>query len=118
MKKVLLLLALLFVCFVSYSQKMDKKFLEGKWETEFHLVEFKTINKKKLKITIILKETNEALEVVSYKFNNNNLYIETYYKPNDWKAVGELVIIDENTLADNVISEIPGILIYKRKLNN
>lgn len=118
MKKLVLLLTMFFICFSLSAQELNEKFLQGIWETEFHLVEFKTINKKKLKITIILKETNEVLEVVSYKFNNNNLYIETYYKPNDWKAVGELVIIDENTLADNVISEIPGILIYKRKLTN
>ena len=54
MKKVLLLLVLLFVSFVSYSQKMDKKFLEGKWETEFHLVEFKTVNNMSNGLRIIV----------------------------------------------------------------
>jgi len=118
MKKVLLLLALLFVCFVSYSQKMDKKFLEGKWETEFHLVEFKTVNKKELKITMLLKETNDPISVVGYQIDKNNLYMETYYEPNDWEAIGKLVIIDENTMAESVVSDAPGILIYKRKKIN
>jgi len=117
MKKAVLLLAL-FLGFTASAQKMNKKFLEGTWETEFHTVEFKTVNKKELKITIILKETNEAVDVLSYQFNKNNLYIETYYEPNDWKAIGKLVIIDENTLAEDIVSEVPGILIYKRKLNN
>lgn len=117
MKKLVLLLAL-FLSFTVSAQKMNKKFLEGTWETEFHTIEFKTVNKKELKITMILKETNEAIDVLSYQFNEGNLYIETYYKPNDWKAIGKFVIIDENTLADDVVSEAPGILIYKRKLKN
>ena len=117
MKKLVLLLAL-FLCFTASAQKMNKKFLEGTWETEFHTVEFKTVNKKELKITIILKETNEPIKVLSYQFNKNNLYMETYYESNDWKAIGKLVIIDKDTMAEDIVSGMPGILIYKRKLNN
>lgn len=117
MKKVLLLLVFL-ICFSLNAQKMDKKFLEGKWETEFHLVEFKTINKKELKITILLKETNDPISIVGYQIDKNNLYMETYYEPNDWEAIGKLVIIDENTMAESVVSGAPGVLIYKRKKIN
>jgi len=118
MKKLVLLLALLFVCFVSYSQKMDKVFLEGKWETKYHFVEFKSVSKNNLKITVLLKKTNTLIDVTGYQFNKNNLYMETYYQPNDWAAIGKLVIVDENTMAESVISDAPNILIYKRKLNN
>ena len=115
MRKVLLLLVFMFTCFISNAQKMNRSFLEGKWETEFHDVEFKTVNKKELKITIILKETGEHIEVLSYKIHDNALYTETYYKANDWKAIGKMIIMDNNTMAENVFSDVPGILVYKRK---
>jgi hypothetical protein len=118
MKKVLLFLALLFVCFVSYSQKINKKFLEGTWETEFHVVEFKTINKEEFKITIVIKENNKQIDVISYKFHGDALYMETYYKENDWKAIGKMIVMDENTLVENVVSPATDLLIYKRKKIN
>jgi hypothetical protein len=97
---------------------MDKKFLEGKWETEFHDVEFSIINKKELKITILLKENGEPIDVVSYQFYKNNLYVETYYSTNDWKAIGKFIIVDNNTMVVDCVSDAPGLLTYKRKINN
>jgi hypothetical protein len=118
MRKVLLLLALFLACFISYGQKMSNKFLEGTWETEFHTAEFKVVNKKELKIIITLKSTNELIEVLSYKMHDNNLYMETYYEPNDWKAIGKMVIMDNDTIVEDVVSENANLLIYKRKLTN
>lgn len=115
MKRLVLLLALFFVCLSSNAQKITKEFLEGKWETEFHLVEFKTINKKEFKITILIKENNKQIDVISYKFHGDALYIETYYKENDWKAIGKMIVMDENTLVENVVSPASDLLIYKRK---
>lgn len=100
------------------AQKLTPKFLEGSWETEFHNVEFKGQTKKEFTITVTLKETGEKIDVISYTFNKNNLYIETYYEANDWKAIGKVVLVDENTMVEDVVSEYPGILIYKRKLKN
>jgi hypothetical protein len=117
MKKLVLLLALFFSFTVS-AQQMNKEFLEGTWETKYHFVEFKSVSKNNLKITVLLKETNTLIDVTGYQFNKNNLYMETYYQPNDWAAIGKLVIVDENTMAESVISDAPNILIYKRKLNN
>ncbi len=100
------------------AQKLTPKFLEGNWETEFHDVEFKGQTKKDFTITITLKETGEKVNIVNYGFDKNNLYIETYYEPNDWKAIGKVVLVDENTMVEDVVSEYPGILIYKRKQKN
>ena len=58
MKRLVLLLALFIFSFTN-AQKMDKDFLEGTWETEFHIVEFKKINKKELRITILLKDSKK-----------------------------------------------------------
>lgn len=117
MKKVLLFLALFFVCFISYGQKISKKFLEGTWETEFHIVNFKSISNNEFKITITIKENNKRIDVVNYKFHDDALYIETYYVENDWKAIGKIIVMDNNTLVENVVSPSSNLLIYKRKTN-
>jgi hypothetical protein len=116
MKKILLVI-LLMVGFLGSAQKMSKEFLQGTWETDFHLVEFNKINKKDFKITILLKETNQPIQVLKYAIDRKNLYMETYYEPNDWKSIGKLVIIDDNTMVEDVISDAPGLLIYKRVQN-
>lgn len=100
------------------AQKLTPKFLEGSWETEFHDVEFKGQTKKDFTITITLKETGEKINILNYTFNKNNLYIETYYEQNDWKAIGKVILVDENTMVEDVVSDYPGILIYKRKQKN
>lgn len=97
------------------AQKLTPKFLEGSWETEFHNVEFKGDNKKDFTISMTLKETGEKVDIVRYVFDKNNLYIETYYLPNNWKSIGKLIVIDENAMVEDVISDYPGLLIYKRK---
>lgn len=118
MKNVLLMIVLFFTYSFANAQKMSNKFLEGKWETEFHEVEFQTINKKELKITIQLKETKDVIDVLAYKIQDNVLYMETYYANNDWKAIGKMVIMDNNTMVEDVVSDAPDLLVYKRKLTN
>jgi hypothetical protein len=118
MKNLLLTLVLLLAFSFVNAQKLTPKFLEGNWETEFHNVEFKIVNKKELKITIILKEINEPIDVLSYKIHEGALYMETYYAPNNWAAVGKVVFLNNDTMVEDVVSKHPGTLIYKRKLNN
>jgi hypothetical protein len=116
MKKLLLIIVAFLAIVQANAQKITPKFLEGNWETEFHNVEFKIVNKKELKITIILKEINEPIDVLSYKIHKGALYMETYYAPNDWKAVGKLIFMNDNTMVEDVVSDYSGMLIYKRKL--
>lgn len=116
MKNLLLIIVVFLVSTQVNAQKLTPKFLEGIWETEFHNVEFKVVDKKELKITIILKENNELIDVLSYKIHDEALYMETYYKPNDWKAIGKMIVMDENTLVENVVSPTSDLLMYKRKL--
>lgn len=112
----LLLVIVAFLASVQVNaQKLTPKFLEGSWETEFHNVEFKGKTKKDFTITITLKETEEKVDVVNYVFNGNNLYIETCYKVTNFKAVGKIIIIDKDTMVEDVVSEHSGLLIYKRK---
>lgn len=100
------------------AQKLTPKFLEGVWETEFHTVEFKGKNKKDFSIKISIKETGEQVDVISYQFHRNNIYIKTYYSPNNWEAIGKIIVIDEDTMVEDVVSESSGLLTYKRKPTN
>lgn len=118
MKNLLLTLVLLSAFSFVNAQKLTPKFLEGNWETEFHNVEFKGDNKKDFKISITLKETGEKIDVLNYVFDDNNLYMETRYEPTNFKAIGKIIIMNENTMVADVSSKYSGLLIYKRKLNN
>jgi len=118
MKNLLLTIAFTLGCLQINAQKMSANFLQGTWETEFHIVEFKGDNKKDFTVKITIKETNEELKLVSYQFNKNNLYLETYYEPRDFKAIGKIIIVDNDTMVEDVVSEYSGLLIYKRKTTN
>ena len=113
MKK-LLLVVLLMVGFLGTAQKMSPKFLKGTWETEFHTVEFKGENKKDFSITVTYTDTGEDVEVIGWAFEKGKLYIETIYRPTEFKAIGKIVIMDENTMVEDVASDYPGVLIYRR----
>lgn len=115
MKNLLLAIVAVLASVQVNAQKLTPKFLEGSWETEFHNVEFKGKTEKNFTMTITLKETGEKIDVLNYVFDENKLYTETYYKPNDWKAIGKIVIMDKNTMVADIYSEQPGLLIYKRK---
>jgi len=116
MKKLLLLVAIIFMCLQVEAQRITPKFLEGTWETEFHLVEFEGNDKQNFNVIIKLVETGENVEVINWRFENKKLYMKTYYQPNDWTSFGKMVIVDENTMVEDVDSDYPGLLIYKRKL--
>ena len=118
MKNLLLIIALFFAISFANAQKLTPKFLKGTWETEFHNVEFKGENKKDFSITITCKDDGTPIEVIGWGFEGGKLYIETYYLPTNWQAIGKIVVLDENTMVEDVASDHPGILIYKRKLNN
>lgn len=118
MKRLVLLFVFLLGCLQAEAQKLTPKFLEGTWETEFHIVKFEGETKKDFNIKVVTKETGEEIKVLRYVFNKNNLYLETYYEPTNFKAVGKIILIDENTMVEDVVSEYSGLLIYKRITNN
>lgn len=114
MKKLFIITVLAFSLF-SNAQKITPKFLEGTWETEFHDVEFKILNKKEIKITITLKDSKEEVEVVKYRIDDDALYFETYYAKNNWKSTNKVLTMDNNTMVADVFSDSRDVLIYTRK---
>lgn len=118
MKNLLLIIALFFAVSFANAQKLTPKFLKGTWENEFHVVEFKGDTKKDFSITITCKDDGTPIEVTGWVFDSGNLYVKTYYSPSNWEAIGKMIMIDENSMVEDVHSDYPAILIYKRKLNN
>ena len=118
MKNLLLIIALFFAVSFANAQKLTPKFLKGTWENKFHVVEFKGDTEKDFAIKITTKDTEEQLEVTGWVFDSGNLYVRTYYSPSNWEAIGKMIMVDENSMVEDVYSDYPAILIYKRKLNN
>lgn len=117
MKNLLLAIVAVLASVQVNAQKLTPKFLEGKWETAFHNVEFKGETKKGFTMIMTLKETGEKIDVLNYAFDENRLYIETYYEQNDWKAIGKVIIVNENAMVEDVVSDYPDLLIYRRILS-
>ena len=116
MKKMLLLLIFTLIGSQTSAQELTPRFLEGVWETEFHEVEFNGLNKDTFNICITVIDTREDVDVVDWYFENNNLYMNTYYTANDWWSSSKIIILNENTIVADVQSEYPGVLIYRRKI--
>ncbi len=114
----LFIITALALSLFSNAQKMSKEFLKGNWETEFHNIEFKILNKKEIKITIILKDSKEEVEVTKYRIDGDALYFETYYAKNNWKSTNKLIIMDNNSMVADVFSDSRDMLIYERKYLN
>lgn len=115
MKKVLLLIVGFLASLQVNAQKLTKDYLTGKWESEFHIVDFSIINKSDLKINFYAKGVNQELDIVGYQFNKNDFYLETYYSGNNWSAIAKFTMIDENTMVADFASDAPAKVIYKRR---
>lgn len=118
MKRLVLLLVLFFVCLSLNAQKMSKNFLVGEWESETAILSFKVENKKDLYISAFSTLTGNDFEIIGYQFHDKNFYLKMLHKPNNWDSIAKFIIIDENTMVADYVSNAPGQIIYKRKLNN
>lgn len=118
MKNVLILLSCLVFFNVS-AQRMTLKFLEGKWTSggESTEITFKKTDGNKLVISEFSPASNTELKVLRYKIKKDNLYIESLFEPNNFQSILKFIIIDENTMVADVVSDYPGQVIYKRILN-
>ena len=117
MKKLVLLLAL-FLCSFANAQKITKEFLAGEWESETVILNFEVKNKKDLYIVAYSKLGENYFKTISYQFNKGSFYLEMIYEPNNWDSIAKFIMVDNNTMVADYVSDAPGQMIYKRKLNN
>ena len=114
MKKVFLIVALLGLAFTAQSQKINKKFLVGTWESPESKIEFSIGSNKEFNIVSLSYVSGNYFKILGYQFNKGNFYLETLHEPNNWKAIGKYFFIDENTMVVDYVSKAPGQTIYKR----
>jgi hypothetical protein len=119
MKKLLVLLVFLGF-FSANAQKMSPTFLEGQWTSngEATDITFKKAEGNKLSIKEVSSGSNVELKVVSYQIKKNGLYIETLFEPNGFEAISKFIIIDQDTMVADIVSDHPGQVIYKRIVND
>lgn len=118
MKKVfVLLLGLVFLS--GNAQKMSIKYLEGQWTSNGEATDIliEKADRNKLTITETSSYSGDDVKVLQYKIKKNCLYIETVFEPNGFKAITKYIIINENTMVADIVSDQPGQVIYKRLIN-
>jgi hypothetical protein len=118
MKNLLLTLVLLLSFSFVNAQKLTKEFLSGEWESETVVLNFKIDNKKDLYIAGFSILTGNDFKIIGYQFRKNNFYLKMLHEQNNWGSIAKFIIIDENTMVADYVSNAPGQMIYKRKLNN
>lgn len=119
MKNLLVLLVCL-LSFYSNAQKMTPEFLEGKWTSNSEATEmiFKRTKDNKLLISEYSSISGRELKILRHQIKKNGLYIESLFEPNNFLSITKLIIIDQDTMVADIVSDYPGQVIYKRILNN
>jgi hypothetical protein len=117
MKKVIFIIV--FLAFSSYaqSQKLTKDFLVGTWASETVQIEFSILNKKDFNVVSFSYLTGNYFKILGYQFDKNNFYLNTLHEPNNWEALCKFIVVDENTMVADYVSDSPGAVIYKRITN-
>ena len=117
MKKVICIIV--FLGFNSYvqAQKLTKDFLVGTWTSDTVQIDFSIINKNELNVVSFSYLTGNYFKILGYQFDKNNFYLDTLYEPNNWEAVCKFIIVDQDTIVADYVSDAPGTVIYKRLTN-
>lgn len=116
----LFIITALALSLFSNAQKMSKEFLKGEWTSNGEATEvlFSFTDKKEFVIQEVSSTSGIPLEVVSYQITKDSIYIKTYFEQNNFEAITKFVIVDNNTMVANIVSEYPGQVIYKRLKTN
>jgi hypothetical protein len=119
MKKLLVLLLSLGFFSVN-AQKMSSTFLEGEWTSNGEATEiiFEKEKGNELLISEFSSTSGIQLRVLKHRIKKNNLYLETLFEPNNFLSITKFIIIDQDTMVADIISDVPGQVIYKRILND
>ena len=117
MKKVICIIV--FLVFNSYvqAQKLTKDFLVGTWTSETDQIDFSIVNKNELNVVSFSYLTKNYFKILGYQFDKNNFYLNTLHEPNDWEALGKFIVVDQDTMVADYVSDAPGKVIYKRLIN-
>ena len=117
MKKVICVIVFLAFNFYAQAQKLTKDFLVGTWVSETVQIDFSIINKNQLNVVSFSYLTGNYFKILGYQFDKNNFYLDTLHELNNWEAVCKFIVIDQDTMVADYVSDAPGQIIYKRLTN-
>jgi hypothetical protein len=119
MRKLFLLLGLFFMFSFANAQKMSNQFLKGQWTSKGEGTEiwFNVSANNKLTIMEVSSYTGDPLTILEHKIIDNTFYLKTVFEKLNFESTSTFTIINENTMALDVNSKYPGVLIYTR-VNN
>jgi len=117
MKKVICVIVFLAFNFYAQAQKLTKDFLVGTWVSETVQIDFSIINKNQLNVASFSYLTGNYFKILGYQFDKNNFYLDTLHEPNNWEAVSKFIVVDQDTMVADYVSDAPGTVIYKRLIN-
>jgi hypothetical protein len=119
MKKLLFIASIVLLSFNINAQKMSPTFLEGEWTSNGEATEitFKKVDRNKLSILEFSSFSGIELKVLRHSIKKNKLYIDSLFELNNFKAITRFIIIDQDTMLADIVSDYPGQVIYKRILN-
>ena len=105
---------------ITSAQKMSPDFLKGNWTSNGEATElvFEKTDRNELLISEISSTSGIPLKVLNHRIKKNKLYIESLFEPNNFFSISRFIIIDQDTMVADIISDVPGQVIYKRVLNN
>jgi hypothetical protein len=118
MKKLFLTIALVLTSILmnGQTQKMSNEFLKGQWTSNGKGTEiwFNVSDKNELTIIEVSSYTGDPLTILEYKIVGNEFYLKTVFEELNFESTSKFSIINQNTMALDVISDYPGVLLYKR----
>ena len=118
MKKLFLTIALILTSILINGQtlKMNNEFLKGQWTSNGQGTEiwFNVSDNNQLTIIEVSSYTGDPLTILEHKLVGNEFYIKTLFEKLKFESTSKFTIINKNTMALDVISDYPGVLIYKR----
>ena len=119
MKKLFLLSGLFLMFSFASAQKMSNQFLKGQWTSNGEGTEiwFNVSDNNELTIEEVSSYSGKPLTILEHKIVGNTFYLKTVFEELDFESTSTFTIINKNTMALDVNSDYPGVLIYTR-VNN
>ena len=120
MRKILLVLVLLLSSNLHAQKKSNAKStfdyskFEGLWYNENTTTLFVRKEKNGYKVTEFSVDTGRPLDVISFSFEDNRMYIETLVRANAWYTFQEFTYLDNDTLSVLISGDADGTAIFTR----
>ena len=113
-----IIIALIFVLLSTtfiYGQNTKKSFV-GHWTSDGTSTEFVIWIDQNDNFQLVEwdRDGGESLEILSIKFENNNLFVRTRFKSNNWVVTNILSLVDQYNISSKIIGDANTTIKYKK----